>query len=156
MIILVLILFYLQDIKKLKQANDSIKDNRELIDAVQETAIAMTDLAYNMQSIAFKHADAVNLLLVAVREKLNEVGSIPGVSHIPWADKLFKFGDNKHLVRTEKFSAAIVNTAESARTIIDEIRTALIKSDPFIIRKYLKEVRGLDEKAKALLAGESS
>ena len=63
MILLVLLLFYLQDIRKLQQASDSIKSNAELVDTIQQTAIELTDLASHLQSLAFKHADDVASLI---------------------------------------------------------------------------------------------
>jgi hypothetical protein len=62
----VLILFYFRDIKKLSQINKSIKHNKNMIDTVQNTAIEMTELANNLQALAFKYANEVSDIITSV------------------------------------------------------------------------------------------
>ena len=66
-ILTVLYLFYFQSIKPLKDLNDRVKKNQETINTVQQAAIQMTDLAYNLQSLAFKNADEVASFIMILR-----------------------------------------------------------------------------------------
>lgn len=154
MIFLVLILFYFQDIKKLKQAGDSIDNNAELVDTIQQTAIEMTDLASHLQSLAFKHADQIALLITQLRERLSQIQSIPLISGIPGIDKIAAISENKSVVRANDLAASIVKSTESAKEVIQEVKISLVECDPKHLTKYLAELRALDEKTKALLSGE--
>jgi hypothetical protein len=155
MIFFVLVLFYFQDIKKLQQASVTINRNAELVDTIQQTAIEMTDLASHLQSLAFKHADEVAVLITQIRERLAQIKSLPIVSGIPGIDKIAAISENKHIVRANDLAASIVKSTETAKEIIKEVRIALVECDPKRLSKYLTELRALDEKTKALLTGQT-
>lgn len=142
MILTVLYLFYFQSIKPLKDINERIQRNQELIDTVQETAIQMTDLAYDLQALAFKHADEVAHLITQSRQTLQMLSNVPGIG---------KLADNKYVVKAEDLSASIVKTTGSAKSTIEDIKTALVESNPALLKKYLKQVEELDLMTKELL-----
>ena len=154
MIFLVLILFYFQDIKKLKQDSDSIDRNAELVDTIQQTAIEMTDLASHFQALAFKHANEVALLITQLRERLSQMQSLPLLSKIPGIEKIAAISENEHVVRASDLSASIVKSTESAKEIIQEVKISLVECDPKRLTKYLADLRELDKKTKMLLSGE--
>lgn len=154
MIFSVLILFYFQDIKKLKQASKSIDLNAELVDTIQQTAIEMTDLASHLQSLAFKHAEEVASLINQLRERLSHIQSLPLLSGIPGIEKIAAVSENRHVVRASDLAASIVKSTESAKEVIQEVRISLVECDPKRLTKYLAELRTLDEKTKMLLSGE--
>ena len=52
-----LVRLYFVDLKRAKKFKESIKDNEELLNSIQDTAIQMTELSSHLQSLAFKHAD---------------------------------------------------------------------------------------------------
>ncbi len=52
-----LVRLYFVDLKKAQKFKESIKDNEELLNSIQDTAIQMTELSSHLQSLAFKHAD---------------------------------------------------------------------------------------------------
>jgi ABC-type multidrug transport system fused ATPase/permease subunit len=153
MVLLVLVLFYLQDIRKLKQASESIESNRDLINAIQQTAIEMTDLAYDLQSLTFRYADEVNFLINTFRERLRSVNSAshntPSMSGV---DRIVEFTDNLYIVQVENHSASIVSTTESTKVVIEDIRNALIELNPTLLKRYLAEIQELDTKTQALLS----
>jgi len=76
-IIIILIRFYFLDIKKLQEASRTIKDNEELLNAVQAAAIQMTELSSHLQALAFKHADLVAPVLSQAREAVRKINQIP-------------------------------------------------------------------------------
>jgi hypothetical protein len=156
MIFLVLVFFYLQDIRKLQQAHERIEYNRDLVNTIQQTAIEMTDLAYTLQALAFKHADEVTLLLDTFRELLQNVEAIPLVSSMPGMYRLVRLADHPYVMKAEHLSSAIVNTTEAAKVVIEDLRNALIKSDPTLLRKYLAEIQEIEIKTKALLSEQVS
>lgn len=153
MVLCVLVLFYLQDIRKLKQASESIESNRDLVNAIQQTAIEMTDLAYNLQALAFKHADEVNFLINTFRERLRSNNSVShNTSSTPGVNRLVEFTDNLYIVQVENHSDSVVSTTETAKVVIEDIRNALIESNPTLLKRYLAEMQELDTKTQALLS----
>lgn len=152
MILAVLCLFYFRDIKKLKDINDSIEKNKELIDNVQEAAIQMTDLAYGLQSLAFKHANEIASMLTLIRQKLKEFRSIPLVSNIPGVDKVCELAENQYVLKAEDLSALIVKTTSAAKSTIEDIKISLVESDPKLLKKYLNQIEEMGHKINELLS----
>lgn len=146
-IFMVLLRFYLRDIKKLHEVHRSIQKNGELIDTIQKTAIEMTDLASNLQALAFKHAEEVAELISAYRHVV-----LPLLSKIPSASKIGQLADNSYIVRVEDLSASIVKTTASTKHIIDDVKSALIEANPILLKKYLDQLQELDLKTEELLA----
>jgi len=151
MILAVLGLFYFQDIKKLVDANKNIQKNQELIDTVQETAIQMTDLAYTLQALAFKNADEIATVLTQVRSRVKDVAAIPLLSNIPGVEQIGKIVDNRYVVKVEDLSKSIVATTATTKTVIEDVKTALIQSNPIQLKKYLDSLKRMDIAAKKLL-----
>jgi hypothetical protein len=153
LVLFVLVLFYFQDIHKLKQASESIESNRDLVDAIQQTAIDMTDLAYSLQSLAVRQADEVTFLINTFRERLRSHNATShNTSSIPGIERMLEFTDNLYIVQAENHSASIVITTESAKVIIEDIRNALIESNPTLLKRYLADLQELDTKTQALLS----
>lgn len=153
LIFAVVALFYQQDIKRLSEARRAVNTNAELIDAVQQTAIRMTDLASSLQSLAFKHADQIAALITSQRERVQEIANTPPLSLVPGVAQLAdRLVDNEYVVLASDLSTAIVRTTEGAKTVIGEVNSALVRSDPVALRKYLGEISELDDKVTDLLA----
>jgi type II secretory pathway component PulJ len=151
MILAVLGLFYFQDIKKLVDVNRNIQKNQELINTVQETAIQMTDLAYTLQALAFKNADELATALTQVRSSAKDITAIPLLSNIPGVEQISKIADNCYVVKAEDLSKSIVSTTATAKTVIEDVKTALVQSDPTQLKKYLDRLKRMDLEAKRLL-----
>lgn len=151
MILTVLALFYFQDIKRLKDISDDIKENKDLIDTVQETAIQMTELSSTLQSLAFKNADQIASVVTFVRKNAKSVKSASILTNIPGLHQLVNVSDNQYIVRAEDLSKSIVNTTSRAKAIIDDINMALVKSDPKLLKKYLILVKKINIDARKLL-----
>ena len=151
MLFAVLFFFYFHDIKKLKDVHDKIKDNKELIDTVQESAIRMTDLSYELQALAFKHADEIASLIALLRNNVRELRALPLISSIPGIDKVSELSENQYVIKAEDLSTAIVETTLKTKTIIKDIKKSLIESDAAPLKKYLKQLDMIEEKLQDLL-----
>lgn len=154
MVFFVLGSFYFQDFKKLKQAIDRIDRNTELVDAIQQTAIELTELAAHLQTLAARHANDAAVVIAQLRERLSQMQSRPLLSKIPGIEKIAAIAENKYMVRAGDVSTSIVKSTESARDIIQAIKNALIECDPNRLAKYLADLRELDKKTKILLSKE--
>lgn len=151
MLFAVLFFFYFHDIKKLKDVHDKIKDNKELIDTVQKSAIRMTDLSYELQALAFKHADAISSLIALLRNYMRELKALPLISSIPGIDKVSELSENQYVIKAEDLSTAIVDATLKTKTIIKDIKKSLIESDAAPLKKYLEQLDMIEEKLQDLL-----
>ncbi|HEX2081593.1 MAG TPA: hypothetical protein VHG08_28070 [Longimicrobium sp.] len=153
LIVTFLVFFYVHDVRRLRQVNRQITANRELIDTVQLMALEMTELAYNLQSLAFKHADVMAQLLTQVRSVVHGIQTIPFVGDMPGLRQIISVADHPVVLRADDLSKSIVQSTVAARKVIDDVRRALVESDPALLKQYLEQVRQLDAGAQRLLAG---
>jgi hypothetical protein len=153
LILAVVALFYQRDIGRLRDARHAVLENAELIDSVQRTAVNMTEFASNLQALAFRYADSIAQLITSQREEVRAVIGSPPISLLPGAGKLAeRLTDNKYVVRASDLSSAIVRTTESAKTVIEEVGSALAKSDPAALKKYVNQIGQLNDEVRGLLA----
>jgi cell fate (sporulation/competence/biofilm development) regulator YmcA (YheA/YmcA/DUF963 family) len=131
--------FYFKDMRKLVRAQSSVEKNKELIDTIQRTAIEMTELAYTLQALTFKHADQVSNAIQFIRPQLK---SLPIVG---------KYADSEAVVRTEVLSTNIVHTTLKVKAVIEDLEAALIKSDPKNLKKYLDQLHEYKADVQKLL-----
>jgi hypothetical protein len=89
LILSVLVYFYIGDMRKLVGARKKIRENKELVDTVQQTAVEATQLALHLQSLAFKYADQVALMIQTLR---------PLITNLPLVGK---YADTPALVLAE-------------------------------------------------------
>ncbi len=144
MIVAVGILFYVKEIRPVMRAQRLTKEKKKIIDAVQSAAIELTDLAKGLQALAFKNAEMVGSV-VAQLEAIR-----PLVRLVP---KLGGIVDSEPVKRTEELSRLIVETTRDAEQVIDDLRKALITSDPRLLTPYVKELRSLTKGIDDLLIG---
>jgi hypothetical protein len=156
MIFAFLYFFYVHDVKRLRDVSRQITDNKELIDTVQLMAIEMTDLAHDLQALAFKHADDVAHVLTQVRSASRGLENLPVLSRVPGVKQLAAVADHPIVVRAEDLSSAIVRSTVATRQIIEDVKQALVRSDPALLKKYLQQVRELESEAQLLLEGRTA
>jgi len=124
-----LTLFYFKDLKKLMNAHERIQQNAELIDTIQQTALEMTELADSLQALVFKHAAQVKQTIEALT---------PYVKGLPLVGPILET-QGESLAKT--LDPNIVKTTETIKYVIRDLKTALIKSDPSNLNKYLEQLR---------------
>jgi len=141
----VLVLFtilyvYFKDLRRLVNAHASIKSNKDLIDAVQHTAVELTELASDMQALAFKHANEVSQVLVSVR---------PILANIPIVSKIV---EGETFTKAAQLSTTIVETTQKTRKVIEDLRKALIESNPVYLKQYLADIQQYRQTIEKVLA----
>lgn len=139
LIFTVILYFYLSEMNKLVHAKSKIRENKELVDAVQQTAIEATQLSLHLQALAFKHADQMARIIQTVR---------PLIKGLPLVGK---FADNSGLVRAQDLSVAIVETTETLNEIVGDLQSALISSDPRGLKKYLARLEAYKDTVQEVL-----
>jgi hypothetical protein len=139
LIALTCVLFLLKDVLPLFRLRRGIRENRELIDAVQAMALQVTEVASDLQSLAFKHASTVAAVMQQARPLLRQV---PVVG---------RFADSETVVRADSLSSAIVDYTTRAKGIIGDVEDALIRSDARRLRQYIGELREVRSELARLL-----
>jgi hypothetical protein len=139
LIALTCVLFFIQDVRPLLSARRSIDQNRELIDSVQLAALQATEIASDLQSLAFKHASAVAMTMQTLRPHLRQIPVIG------------KFVDSELVTRTDALSAAIVDYTGRAKKAINDLEDALVRSDPAALKKYSTELAAIRTHVEDLL-----
>jgi hypothetical protein len=139
LVALTCLLFLFKDVLPLFRLRRSINENRELIDAVQAMALQVTEVASDLQSLAFKHASVVAAVMQEARPLLRRV---PVVG---------RFADSETVVRVDSLSSAIVDYTTRAKGIIGDVEDALVKSDASRLRQYIMDLREVRSELTRLL-----
>jgi hypothetical protein len=139
LILSVLVYFYIGDMRKLVGARKKIRENKELVDTVQQTAVEATQLALHLQALAFKYADQVALMIQALRPLIKDLLLVG------------KYADIPALVRAEDLSVSIVKTTQTLNDIVGDIQNALVSSDASGLKQYLNRLENYKIKVQDLL-----
>jgi hypothetical protein len=137
-------LFYSKQLSPLLKLRKSIRENKELIDTIQETAIELTKLTSDLQAFALVHAQEVAGALQTIQPLLR---SVPFLKNL---------ADNKVISRAETLSSTIIEYAERTETIVSDLRTAIIESNPSLLQGYLADLKLLRTRVRANLKSENS
>lgn len=132
--------FYQKEVRPVSLAHKAVMENKDMIDAIQETALSMTELTLILEALAFKHADQVVKALDVTR---------PQIRALPLVGQL---ADQPALVRADKLSRVIVSTTASVKEVVSELKIALTRSDPRPLRRHLKNLQDLQSRVTELLA----
>ena len=135
--------FYVKEIRPIARAQRGVIQNREMIDAVQATALSMTELTLEMQALAFKYADQVTHALDIAR---------PQIRAVPLIGRL---ADHPALTTSDRLSRVIVSTTKKIREVVTDVQAALVASDPSALRKYVDDVNSLRGEITLLLTSGS-
>jgi hypothetical protein len=134
LIVTVVVLFYFQAIRPIKNAQNAVSINADAIDAVQKAAMQMTEVAYLLEATAFKHAETIRQIIgiatITVRE-------IPVVG--PSTSTLLKRV-------LDKYSCSVVELTEDTKSIIDGVRGALARADAHQLNIYIGQLAQVRDK----------
>ena len=152
LILVVVFLFYQREIRPMRNAQESVIANAELVDTVQETALEMTALANHLQALSFKHASEIAALVIGFQNWARERADSPLIRALPGGTKLVdRLVENEYTEQAVDLSKTIVRTTDAAEQIITDIETALAHSDPAALKDYLVKIRDLDARVRDVL-----
>ena len=101
-----------------------VRENKQMIDSVQEMAIKLTDSLGDVQALMFKHYQEVAQILEIAAPVLSE---IPVLQHINFADE-----NNVHQI--------IVDAVEKSKNVVQDVRHALVTCKITNLRQYLDDL----------------
>jgi hypothetical protein len=120
------------------QTSRVLKENRQLMDTLQETAISLTDVIGKIQTLMLIHSENISRILQQIAPVL---GRIPGLNAIDFS-------------AVENTNKLIVDTTERTKEIVDDIQDALIRADVQAFKRYAGELeRATTTLKEALRAG---
>jgi hypothetical protein len=136
--------FYLEAVVPAKRASKILRQNAELLDAVQDAALQLTDIITQMNDFALSHAMQI---VGNIDNAKGLLALISGGNRILSADYF----------KSDAFVRKIRSVAQQSRALVVDVHDSLAKSDA---RRLTKHVRDLQEVKKAIevefLAGETS
>jgi hypothetical protein len=132
--------FYIKEIRPISMARKSTAQNREMIDAVQATAIEVTKLTLVLQALAFKHGEQIVEVLKVTR---------PQIRRIPRVGATI---DTRLLGKTDELAKAIVTATGTIQEVVVNIQEALTYSDAKRLHQYLRDIERMEARVKAVLA----
>ena len=132
--------FYIKEIRPISMARKSAAQNRDMIDAVQASAIEVTKLTLVLQALAFKHAEQIVEVLEVARPQIRRVPRV-GASI-----------DSRLLGRTDELAKSIVTATGAIQEVVLNIQEALTYSDAKRLRQYLRDMERMEARVKAVLA----
>lgn len=131
LVVLTCTLFLFKDILPLYRVRRGIRDNAELVDSVQTAALQMTEVASDLQALAFKHANTVAAVMQDIR---------PAVRRLPLVGML---ADSETVVRADSLSASIVEYTTKAKVVIHDVEDAIVHSDSTRLKAYVVQLKEL-------------
>jgi hypothetical protein len=132
--------FYVKEIRPVSAARKLAAQNREMVDAVQATAIEVTNLTLVLQALAFKHAGQMVEVLEAARPQIKAIPVIGGAI------------DSRLLGKTDELARTIVSATGNVQEIVESIQEALVHSDAKRLQVYLQQVKQVEAQVKTVLA----
>jgi len=133
--------FYVKEIRPIVQAQRRVTQNGELVDAVQDAAVRVTETALIVQSLLLAHAREVVTAVDTVRTTIR---AIPGIGRV---------ADSPALASPAELSRQIVETTGEMRQLIKDVRDSLVTADPALLKRYVAKLDAYESAINRLLAG---
>lgn len=131
----------LKEFPRLKRAQESLAANKEMIDAVQLSAVELTELVSDLQALAFKNANQIAEILDLARPLMRKIPVIG------------EYADSEAIVKAEGFSKWIVSSTQNARKVVVDLQKSLLEADPTYLKAHLEDLSRYRGEVQRMLAG---
>lgn len=139
LVLFVVVVAYTRELRPIARVRSRVRESKEIIDTTQRAAVELTELASDLQALAFKHASKVSEVVVGIRPLIGNLPIVGGLTRSPT------------FMEAEKLSQSIVDLTHTSRRVIEDIRKALVESKPEHLRKYVDDIHEYKNKVEALL-----
>ena len=126
------------------KASRLVRENKEMIDAVQEVALELTRTTGAVQALTFKHIKQVDKIIDS---------TVPFLAMIPTVGKKL---EESGLADARNVSKVIVDISTQAETLIQDVESALVNADAKKLRSYSKELKKITKILRETLATASA
>lgn len=137
----VLAYVYFKEFPRVRRASASVAANKDMIDAIQQSAIELTGIASDLQALAFKNANQIAEVLTLAR---------PLIRKIPL---LGQAADSETMAKAEGLSRLIVTSTQNARQLIADLQQALVEANPKYLRAHLEDLKRYRAEVNRMLLG---
>jgi hypothetical protein len=131
----------LREFPRLKRAQESLTANKEMIDAVQLSAVELTELVSDLQALAFKNANQIAEILDLARPLMRKIPIIG------------EYADSEAIIKAEGFSKWIVSSTQNARKLVVDLQKSLLEADPTYLKAHLEDLSRYRGEVQRMLAG---
>jgi hypothetical protein len=143
---------YIKDVRELVKAHKLCSDNKKLIDTVQQTAVLLTEMSFELQALAFKNSQQLSAVVNQVRQAIAGWDSFPLVGQLPGMSHLVQIATSSVAIQVTDLSKVIVSINDSMNQVIGNTRTALVEAKPKLLEEYLEQLQQAHAGLKKLLA----
>jgi len=133
---------YFKEFPRVRRAKDAVGANKEMIDAIQQSAIELSEIASDLQALAFKNASQIAQALTVAR---------PLIRQLPLIGKV---ADSEIMIKTEGLSRLIVESTQNTRKVIDDLKQALVEADPKYLTSHLDDLKRYRAEVGQMLIGD--
>jgi hypothetical protein len=137
----VLAYVYFKEFPRVRRARASVAENKEMIDAIQQSAIELTGIASDLQALAFKNATQIAEVLTV---------ALPLIRKIPLLGQAV---DSEAIAKAEGLSRLIVTSTQSTRQVVADLQQALIEANPKYLKAHLEDLRRYRGEVNKMLIG---
>ncbi len=137
----VLAYVYFKEFPRVRRARASVAENKEMIDAIQQSAIELTAIASDLQALAFKNASQIAEVLTVARPLLRKI------------PLLGQAADSEAMAKAEGLSRLIVTSTQNARQVVADLQQALIEANPKYLKVHLDDLRRYRGDVNKMLLG---
>ncbi len=130
LVLTVMVIFFITNLMPLRDAQKTLKQQKQLIDTVQNISLETLSLADSLQTIAISHANHVAGLL-------QEYG--PAIKQVPIIGK--KLSDR--IDTSENLAVDIVVALNEAHKTLTNVETAIRNADATHLKAYVDDLQGL-------------
>jgi hypothetical protein len=132
--------FYVKEVQPLARAQKSLTQASELADTVQAAAMQATNLAYDLQALAFRYASQIMLVFEEVRPVMRRIPGISGLADLPV------------ISNTDALAGLIVTGTKEIEQVVGNLEKALVNPDPKLLKTYIEDMKRIKTQLEALLA----
>jgi hypothetical protein len=130
---------YFKEFPRVQQARASVAANKDMIDAIQQSAIELTSIASDLQALAFKNANQIAEFLTMARPLIRSIPLLGSVA------------DSEAMTKAEGLSRLIVTTTQNAQRVITDLQQALIEANPKYLKAHLGDLKRYRDEVNRML-----
>lgn len=150
-VLLVLGLYCARQIGGLCELRGKIRQNEELLDDLQAVCVQLTELAEVTRSLVLENVRPIADVFVKNRDVIELVKDQPFFRMLPFHGRIAALFNADLYVRLPALCQSVADAESRSKRVIDQIRHAIIESDPEPLKQYAESLSEIIEKTRQLV-----
>lgn len=138
-------LFLDKEVRPIGRARRAVERNSELLNQIQSAALSISRTGASMQTLIFKHAQSVEVLLATSRAQLRRFP----------IRKVQELADRPEVSSAQQLASSIIDLSIRVEEVLRAVNAAITEADVGHLRQSLQDLAGLDTQVRALLGEEA-